>query len=417
MGKTRGRRLVRAHYPDTTIKSYRNILLNKKGAFPVFTFLDKIVTAPSPKFTIKKSQILENGLNRSGLKESTINNRKKVCRIFLKYLAYNGVIIEESDAIDSIVQYQVCHDPKAILTPQQRDVIDNGAWSPMPFVDLRNQVAYKLLRRHGDRPEIEINRINMEDVDTRLWIIRISGKGGSIRYHRLFHDEIPLIEKYIYERNKRIASIPGYLEDNAFIIRLHPKMAGVAKKVKPTWRLDLPGIYAIYARMRNRNPILAGTNPYLSRHTRITHAHIICSILGIPLEFASKAFGNSLAMRILVYDRSYEMLEEFLCCDFDTQLLSLFEELRQYCEMKLKENSNDQIYHYIQRRIEDRIGEVGLYKMMIGRSPSLRHFYQSDSQDDFYALWEKDRSKGFLNQPKVLEVTSFIVFGFENSPL
>jgi hypothetical protein len=416
IGKSRGRRLARANYPDSTVEDYCDILFIKSGAFPIYGFLYKIVTALEPVFKVSDAEYLQKGLDATTLQESTKNNRKKVIRIFLRYLVHIGIVKEESDAIDSIVQYQVVQNPKAVLTPQQRKIIDNGTWSPVPFIDIRNKVTYKLLRRHGDRPEIEINRINRDRIDTRLWIVTIEGKGGIVRHHRLFCDEIELMERYIYERDRRVASLPGYADEDAFIIRNHPKMYGRAENAIPTWRLDLPGIYAIYSRMRQRNPILQGTNPYSCRHTRISHAHIICSILGIPLEYASKAFGNSITTRMKYYDHGYDLVEEIVTCDFDTELLPLYHELIRYCDMKLMENSTDQMYLLVKRRIEERMGEVGLLKVMAGRSPGLRQFYQSDSQDDFYALWEKDRTKGFLNPPQIVTVNTIIIFGFENCP-
>jgi site-specific recombinase XerD len=329
---TRGRGIGKK-YSDDTIKSHRNILLKKGGAFPVFPFLELVASASNPIFTFRHAELLQKGVDTTDLAVPSKNNIKKTCRAFFRFTDHEGYIKEEPGAIDSIFQTEVPDEPKTIYSPKQRDILDNSKWSKNPMVDLRNQGISQLLRRHGDRSGLEIHKCNRDEIDTILWIITIHGKGGKTRFHRLFHDEIPLWEQYLKARDNHVKNNPGYADENALIIRLHPEMTGRGNIA--TWRLDRPGIWAVYDRMREKNPILKGTKPYTGRYTRITHVHIICQILGIPLEAASKAFGNSLIVRMRDYDNAYDLQEELLCADFDTKLGPLLLEIEKYCDYQI----------------------------------------------------------------------------------
>jgi site-specific recombinase XerD len=382
-------------YSDDTCDSYKDILLSKRGLFPIYPFLDTIVLPVTANFTFKIADDFQNALDATTLEIVTKNSRKRAVRIFLMYMEHEGYIKAELGVFDRFIQEEVPEKDKAVLTPQQRDVLDNGEWSKNYFVNLRNKVIYGILRRHGDRAELELNKCNTNFVDTQLWIIKIIGKGNKIRHHRLFQDEVPLIQEYLAEHKKQVSSHTTYPDGDALFIRMNPKMAGRSKEAA-TWRLDRPGIYAIYDRMRDKNPELKGTNPYSSRHTRITHVHIICQILGVPLEQASKMFGNELLTRMRSYDHGYDILEELLCKDFDTELAPFLFEIIAYCDHKLKENQGYWVYELCKERVRDILKDVALRKVAIGRSPSLREFYESDSDNDFYALYEKNGNKDFL---------------------
>jgi site-specific recombinase XerD len=390
----RGRHIVKK-YSEDTCDSYEDILLTKGGLFPIYPFLDIIVLPKRTKLTSKICDNFQIALDSTTLEVVTKNARKRAVRIFLMFMEHEGYIKTETGVFDRFVQEAVPEKDKAVLTPQQRDVLDNSDWSKNYFINLRNKVIYGILRRHGDRPELELHKCNRNFIDTRLWIIKIIGKGGKIRHHRLFPDEIPIIKEYLTELHKHVSAKPGYPDEEALFPRMHPEMDGRSKG-EAVWRLDRPGIYAIYDRMRDKNPILKGTNPYSSRHTRITHVHLICEILGVALEHASKIFGNEIITRMRSYDHGSDLLEELLCKDFDTELAPILFEISAYCDLKLKENPGFWVYELCKERIRDILKDVALRKVTIGRSPSLREFYESDSENDYYAMWEKNENKDFL---------------------
>src|SRR5271157_4296768 len=144
----RGRRIVKK-YSEDTCDSYEDILLIKKGLFPIYPFLDIIVLPKPAKLTSKICDNFQKSLDATALDVVTKNARKRAVRIFLMFMEHEGYIKAELGVFDRFVQEAVPEKDKAVLTPQQRDVLDNSDWSKNYFINLRNKVIYGILRRHG----------------------------------------------------------------------------------------------------------------------------------------------------------------------------------------------------------------------------------------------------------------------------
>jgi hypothetical protein len=100
------------------------------------------------------------------------------------------------------------------------------------------------------------------------------------------------------------------------------------------------------------------------------------------------------------YDGMYDLQEELMCADFDTQLGPILLEIEKYCDLKLKEHPGERLYKLCKRRIEDKLGEVAFLKVMVGRSPSFREVLKSDCDEDFFSMWSKNRDNRFLDSPE-----------------
>lgn len=392
----RGRR--KKAYSADSLKTYKNRLLTKSGLFPLSSYFASLF-GKGMRFTGADAIQLKNEIERKCLKVETQNNKKSICRLFLYYLVTTKQVRCDVPDILKITMTEPSEKLPQVLSPEQRNILDNEEWSDHPFINLRNKIIYKLLERtKGVRGQIEPWRCNRNHVNEELWIVTIHGKGGKVRYIQLYFEEILMMKEYLQQLDKIIAENPDYPDKDALIIKLNPCMGKRSKQV--SWRLDRSGIWAIYDRMRAKHGVLKGTSPKTSRSTRATHMDIVCRILGIPLEYADKILGNSIVTRLKSYDRGFDLEGEMMQADFDMKLLPLLEEIERYCFLQIQLDP-DNSRHYVRfiERIRDKMADVHGLKIMVGRNPGFKNKFQSDSENDFVSLYERYGNKSFLPSP------------------
>jgi integrase/recombinase XerC len=189
-------------------------------------------------------------LHGSSTSGRTLGRKLASLRSFFSWLGRETS--EKADPTAILQRPKERRDLPRALTEEETAILVESPGSD-PGTSLRDRLILEMLYGTGMRAA-EIVRIDMEDLDTRSGLVRVTGKGGKERLIPLGSTVVSILEEYIAERRRNVGSWGG------------PLIQGRGKD----GRMSTRTVQRIVSNWAHRSG-LSGVHPHMLRHTFATH--------------------------------------------------------------------------------------------------------------------------------------------------
>ena len=231
---------------ENSIQAYRADLAR------FYAFLNGAGTAPEAAADVECLRAYLDHLSQTGLGASSVARHLTTLRNFFGYLLREGVIAgDPTEHLRSPRQWQTI--PKFLNLGEIEKII--AAIDTAKPTGIRDRAMLELLFAAGLRVT-ELCRVGIGDLDARLGVIRINGKGNKQRIVPVGRSAIQAIENYLS------AGRPAILKGRASrFLFVTARGGGLTRQA--FWKL-----LAIHG---NKAGIFRGLTPHVLRHSFATH--------------------------------------------------------------------------------------------------------------------------------------------------